>query len=216
VAEWALGLILVGLRDAAAHYRRLLAGEAYRGPTDGPGFRAGELTGKTVGLLGLGHIGRRLVELLAPFRCRVLVHDPYVPKEVALAVHAQLTSLDHVMADGEVVVCCAPLTPRTRRLIGARELDLLRPDSVFVNVSRGAIVAPDALIARARRGDVRVALDVFDPDPIPAESEIRRLPNVFLSPHLAGFSAAYLPRSFSFAVDEVERFFAGASAEGLA
>jgi phosphoglycerate dehydrogenase-like enzyme len=80
---------------------------------------------------------------------------------------------------------------------------------VFVNVSRGAIVDPDALIARARLGDIRVGLDVFEPEPIPAESPIRELPNVFLSPHIAGVTAACRPRFFSFMVDELERFFAG-------
>ena len=209
VAEWALGLMLIGLRNAAEHYRRLIGGEEYRRSTDDPGFRVGELTGKTVGLIGLGHIGRRLIELLRPFHCRVLVHDPYVPKEVALAVGAQLTSLEHVMADPEVAVCCTPLTPRTQRMVGARELDLLKADSVFVNVSRGAIVDPDALIARARRGDIRVGVDVFDPEPIPADSPIRELPNVFLSPHIAGVTAACRPRFFSFMVDELERLFGG-------
>src|SRR4051812_35414633 len=114
VAEWALGLMLIGLRNAAEHYRRLIGGEEDRRSKDDPGYRGGELTGQTVGLIGLGHIGRRLIELLAPFRCRLLVHDPYVPKEVALAVGAQLTSLERVMADSQVVVCCAPLTPKTR------------------------------------------------------------------------------------------------------
>lgn len=209
VAEWALGLMLVGLRNAAEHYRRLIAGEEYRRLPDDPGLRVGELTGKTVGLLGLGHIGRRLIELLGPFRCRVLVYDPYVPKEVALAVGAQLTSLDRVMADPDVVVCCAPITPRTRRMIGARELDLLKKDAVFVNVSRGAIVDSDALIARAQRGDIRVGLDVFDPEPIPAASPIRLLPNVFLSPHFAGVTDASRPRFFTFMVDELQRFFGG-------
>lgn len=209
VAEWALGLMLIALRNAAEHYRRLIGGEEYRRSMDDPGYRLGELTGKTVGLIGLGHIGRRLIELLQPFHCRVLVHDPYVPKEVALAVGVQLTSLEHVLADTDVVVCCAPLTPRTQRLIGARELELLKPDSAFVNVSRGAIVDPDALIARARKGDIRVGLDVFDPEPIPAGSPIRELPNVFLSPHIAGVTAACRPRFFSFMVDEIERFFGG-------
>lgn len=209
VAEWALGLMLIGLRNAAEHYRRLIGGEEYRRSHDDPGFRVGELTGRTVGLIGLGHIGRRLIELLAPFRCRVLVHDPYVPRELALAVGAQLTSLDRVMADGDVVVCTAPLTPGTYRLIGRRELDLLRPETVFVNVSRGAIVDPAALIERARRGDIRVSLDVFDPEPIPAGSPIRDLPNVFLSPHIAGVTAACRPRFFSFMVDELERHFGG-------
>jgi phosphoglycerate dehydrogenase-like enzyme len=209
VAEWALGLMLIGLRNAAEHYRRLIGGEEYRRSTDDPGYRLGELTGRRVGLIGLGHIGRRLVELLQPFRCQIVAYDPYVAKEVAQALHVELGSLQTVLGGSDVVVCLAPLTPRTQRMLGAAELDLLQPDSVFVNVSRGAIVDPEALIARARRGDIRVCLDVFDPEPIPAASPIRELPNVFLSPHIAGVTAACRPRFFSFMVDELERFFGG-------
>ena len=210
VAEWALGLVLVGLRNAGAHFRRLIADDYYTPWKDhsDPGWRMSELTGRRVGLIGLGHIGRRLVELLKPFRCDVWVHDPYVPKEVALASGVRLTSLEHVM-DCDVVVCCAPLTPKTRRMVGAREIGLLRPGTVFVNVSRGAIVDPDALTQRAKQGDVRFALDVFDPEPIPADAEVRHLPNVFLSPHIASFSRECGPRFFSFMVDELERFFGG-------
>jgi phosphoglycerate dehydrogenase-like enzyme len=209
VAEWALGLMLIGLRNAGEQFRRLIGGEEFRRSHDDPGYRLGELTGRSVGLIGLGHIGRRLIELLGPFHCRVVAYDPYVSKEVALALHVELAPLERVMAESDVVVCTAPLTPRTRRMIGPAELDLLRPDSVFVNVSRGAIVDPEALIARAGRGDIRVAIDVFDPEPIPAASPIRGLPNVFLSPHIAGVTAACRPRFFSFMVDELERFFSG-------
>jgi phosphoglycerate dehydrogenase-like enzyme len=211
VAEWALGLILVSLRNAAPYYRKLIAGErtVAWGNRQDPGFRMSELTGRSVGLIGLGHIGRRLIELLGPFGCRISVHDPYVAKEVALAMHVQLTSLERVMSRSDVVVCCAPITPATYRMIGAQQLELLPDNSVFVNVSRGGIVDSDALIARARRGDVRVGLDVFDPEPIPEDSEIRRLPNVFVTPHIASFSAACGPRFFTFMVDELERYFAG-------
>jgi phosphoglycerate dehydrogenase-like enzyme len=209
VAEWALALMLIGLRNAGAQFRRLIAGEEFRRSHDDPGYRLGELTDRCVGLIGFGHIGRRLVELLQPFRCRVLVHDPYLPKEVALALHVELVPLERVISEPDVVVCAAPLTPRTRRMLGASELELLKPDAVFVNVSRGAIVDPEALIERARRGDIRVCLDVFDPEPIPAASPIRELPNVFLSPHIAGVTAACRPRFFSFMVDELERMLSG-------
>jgi phosphoglycerate dehydrogenase-like enzyme len=205
VAEWALALMLIGLRDAGAQFRRLIGGEEFRRSREEYGFRHGELTGLTVGLIGLGHIGRRLIELLEPFHCTVLVHDPYVQNELALAMGVQLTSLEQVLCRPDVVVCTAPLTPRTRGMLGARELDLLKPEAVFVNVSRGAIVDSEALIARAKRGDIRVSLDVFDPEPIPAGSGIRDLPNVFLSPHIAGVTAACRPRFFSFLVDEIER-----------
>lgn len=209
VAEWALGLTLIGLRNAGAQFRRLIAGEEFRRDRGDPGFLFGELSGRSVGIIGLGHIGRRLIELLFPFHCRILVHDPYVAKEVALAMHVELTSLKNVLSESDVVICTAPLTPRTRGMLGAAELELLRPASVFVNVSRGAIVDSSALIARAARGDIRVSLDVFDPEPIPASSPIRTMPNVFLSPHIAGVTAACRPRFFSFMVDELERFFSG-------
>ena len=209
VAEWALALMMIGLRNAGEQFRRLIRGEEFRRSFDDPGYRLGELTGRSIGLIGFGHIGRRLVELLQPFRCPVLVYDPYLPKEAALALHVELAPLERVMAEPDVVVCTAPLTPRTHRMIGACELDLLKTDAVFVNVSRGAIVDPEALIARARRGDIRVCLDVFDPEPIPAGSPARDLPNVFLSPHIAGVTAACRPRFFSFMVDELERFFGG-------
>jgi D-3-phosphoglycerate dehydrogenase / 2-oxoglutarate reductase len=209
VAEWALGLMLIGLRNAGEQFRRLVGGEEFRRSHEDPGYRLGELTDRTVGLIGLGHIGRRLVELLAPFRCRVTAYDPYLPKDVALAMHVELAPLEHVISSSDVVVCTAPLTPRTHRMIGPPQLDLLKTDAVFVNVSRGAIVDPDALIARAQKGDIRVCLDVFDPEPIPAASPIRGLPNVFLSPHIAGVTAACRPRFFSFMVDELERYFGG-------
>jgi phosphoglycerate dehydrogenase-like enzyme len=209
VSEWALALMLIGVRNAGAQFRRLVAGEELRTSIDDPGFRIGELTGRRVGLIGLGHIARRLIELLQPFRCQIIVHDPYAPKEVAQAMHVELGPLDAVLSESEVVVCAAPLTAGTRGMLGRRELAMLRPDAVFVNVSRGAIVDSDALIARARQGDIRIALDVFDPEPIPVDSPIRELPNVFLSPHIAGVTAAARGRFFTFMVDELERLFAG-------
>src|SRR5437764_174423 len=79
--------MLIGLRNAGAHCCTLIAHREFERSSDDPGFRLGELTGRRVGLIGLGHIGRRLIELLEPFRCQVVVHDPYAPKEVALAMH---------------------------------------------------------------------------------------------------------------------------------
>ena len=119
------------------------------------------------------------------------------------------TSLENVLAKSDVIVCLAPLTPATEGMIGRRELDMIPANSVFVNVSRGAVVDSDALIARLKRGDIVAGLDVFDPEPIPADSEIIGLPNTFLSPHIAGVTLASRHRFFSLMVDELERFFRG-------
>jgi phosphoglycerate dehydrogenase-like enzyme len=209
VAEWALALAIISLRNAGEQFRHMIAPEAYRRPYTDFGYVQGELYGKKVGLIGAGHIGRRLISFLKPFHCEIMVHDPYLPKEVPDILDVLQTSLDHVMADNDVVICLAPLTPRTRGMIGKRELDLLRPGSVFVNVSRGAIVDSDALIERLRRGDVVAGLDVFDPEPIPADSPIKSLPNVFLTPHIAGVTARSRTLFFELMVDELDRFFHG-------
>ena len=211
VSEWALGMMLIGLRNAGSLFRRMIAGEiiTQESKRADPGFLRGELTGKRVGLVGCGHIGRRLLELLAPFRCQVLVHDPHLPRVVADIFDVTLTSLDKVMSEPDIVVCLAPLTLETRGMIGARELERLRPGAVFVNVSRGAVVDSDALVARLRRSDIVACLDVFDPEPVPADSPVRSMPNVFLTPHIAGVTAACGPRFVDLMVDEMRRFLAG-------
>ncbi len=209
VAEWALALAIISLRNAGEQFRHMIAHEAYQRPRTDFGYVHAELYGKKVGLIGCGHIGRRLIQFLKAFACDVRVYDPYIPKELPDVLNFLQTSLDFVMSDSDVVICLAPLTPATRRMIGKRELDLLPSGSVFVNVSRGPIVDSDALVERLRRRDIVAGLDVFDPEPIPADHPIKDLPNVFLSPHIAGVTAATREAFFTLMVDELDRFFHG-------
>ena len=209
VAEWALALILISLRNAGASFRSILAGEAPVATDNEFGYVHGELTGKRVGLIGCGHIGRRLVRYLQPFEVDIRVYDPYLASEMPDAIGVVKTSLENVLSKSDVIVCLAPLTPATAGMIGQCELNMISSNSVFVNVSRGAIVDSDALIARLKRGDIVAGLDVFDPEPIPPDSEIIGLPNTFLSPHIAGVTRVSYQRFFSLMVDELERFFRG-------
>ena len=202
VSEWTLALILISLRNAGEHFRQIVQHKAYQNPQTG--WMPSRLEGKKVGLIGGGYIARRLINYLKPFNCDIRVYDPYLPKIVPEIMGFLLTSLDFVLAESEVVVCLAPLTPKTRRMLGQRELDLLKPGTVFVNVSRGAIVDPEALIARLGRGDIVAGLDVYDPEPIPADSPIKDLPNVFLSPHIAGSNRG-LESFCTLMVDELDR-----------
>ena len=213
VAEWALGLILIGLRNAGAHFRRLIAGDVLWPDRDvflsDPGYLNGELTGKTVGLIAAGNVGRRLIELLAPFQANVLVHDPYAPTVLADAYGLEFATLPVVLAESDVVVCLVPLTVATRGMLGAGEFALLRDGAVFVNVSRGAVVDTDALIAALESGRFIACLDVVEPEPLAVDSPLRDMPNVFLSPHIAGVTAAAEPRFFELMVDEVIRCLSG-------
>jgi D-3-phosphoglycerate dehydrogenase len=211
VAEWALALIIIALKNVGMIYRDAIKPIVYERPAAGTEFSwdHGELYGKNVGLIGGGHIARRLMKFLTPFECRIEVCDPYLGKDMAESHGFTLTSLQHVMSDNDVVVCTVPLTPATRGMLGVRELGWLPPGSVFVNVSRGAVVDSDALVARLERGDICAGLDVFDPEPIPADSRIKTLPNVFITPHIASYTKEAHPRMFKLMVDELERFFAG-------
>jgi len=207
VAEWALGLILISLRNIGAQFRAVITGQP-RDPHLTP-YR-GVLRGRRVGLIGCGNMGRRLISYLKPFEVELWVYDPYVPPEMADALDFTQTSLDNVLSQCDVIVCVAPLTPTTRGMIGARAIELIRPGSAFVNVSRGAIVDSDALIARLKRNDITAGLEVWDPEPIPADSEIRRLPNAFVTQHTAGWRGeGERNEFFGLMVDEFERFFHG-------
>ncbi|MET0860424.1 MAG: NAD(P)-dependent oxidoreductase [Microbacterium sp.] len=208
VSEWALALILVGLRQHG-RFRDIIAGaqmshDDYR--TEPP---ARELTGRTVGMVGFGRIAWRLRELLEPFHVRVLAYDPFTPRELADALHVDFAPLERVMAC-EIVVCLAPATPTTTGMIGARELDLLPRDAVFVNVSRGVVVDRPALEAKAARGDAWFALDAHDPEPVAVDTPLRGMRNVFLSPHVGGMTWEAQPRFFTLMVDELKRYVDGA------
>lgn len=211
VSEWALAMAMIGLRNAGSLFRRMIAGET---PFQSNADRVndfswnGELTGRTVGLIGCGYIGRRLIELLQPFQADIYAFDPYAPRILAEIYDMTLTSLEQVMGC-DVVISLVPLTPETRQMIGEKELNLLRPGSVFVNVSRGAVVDQAALIKRLEKGDVVASLDVFDPEPLEVDSPLRTMSNVFLTPHIAGVTAPCGPRFLTLAADEIARKFAG-------
>lgn len=213
VSEWALAMMMMGLKKVGAHYRRLITdqewGTGEQRATE-PDFQMmGDLTGRTVGLIGGGNIARRLIELLVPFRVDILLHDPYLPRELASALNFTMTSLKNVMSMPDVVVCLVPHTPATEGMLGAKELSWIRPGAVFVNVSRGQVVQSDALIERLQKNDIYACLDVFDPEPVPTDSPIRGLWNVFLTPHIASTVDGTGISFFGEMIDELERFHLG-------
>jgi phosphoglycerate dehydrogenase-like enzyme len=210
-AEWALGLALVGLRNAGASFRRMIAHEnafVRAQERSGPGYDGAELSYKRVGLIGFGYLGRHLMELLRPFQVEALVFDPFVPRALAEPYGVEFGPLDKVL-ECDVVFALVPHTAATEGMLGADELERLRPGSVFVNVSRGKVVDSAALLARLKRGDVIACLDVFDPSPLPLDSPLLDLANVFVSPHIAGVTAESRRRFFSLMVDECLRHFRG-------
>ena len=211
VAEMALGLILSALRRISDYHAAMRVGEepwVQEFPTE-IDARERELTGRSLGIIGLGQVGRRLAELLGPFHCDLRVVDPYAPEAVLAAHHAQRVSLHEMLQASDVVVICAASNPGTSHLLGPEEFEMLRPNAVLVNVARAALVDTEALIARLERGDLFAAIDVFDTEPLALDSRLRALPNAYLTPHRAGGTVASVERIFGWLVDDLEAFVEG-------
>jgi phosphoglycerate dehydrogenase-like enzyme len=143
------------------------------------------LNGKTLGVLGLGTLGSRVARIGRAFEMAVLAWSRNLTAERCAEVGATLVPLDDLLARADVVTIHLVLGDRTRRLIGARELGLMKPTAYLVNTSRGPIVDEGALVEALREGRLAGAgLDVYDEEPLPAGHPLRRLPSVVLTPHL--------------------------------
>nr|WP_312870123.1 hydroxyacid dehydrogenase [Streptomyces himalayensis] len=167
------------------------------------------LYGATVGIVGASRIGRLVIERLLPLGVNVLLTDPYVTQEEARSLGVRLVDLDTLVSAGDIVSIHAPELPETRHMFDGRRLALLRDGAVLINTSRGSLIDTDALTKECAAGRIDAVLDVTDPEPLPADHPLRSLPNVLLTPHVAGAHGRELRRLGEFAVSEVERFLAG-------
>ena len=186
-AEHAIGLMLSLAKRVAASDRTLRSGQGWSLPA--PGL---EVFGATLGLVGLGRIGARVAEIARALGMRVLALDPYVAPERAAALGVGLVeSLDRLLAAADIVSLHCPAIPETYRLIDAAALARMRPGSYLINVARGAVVDEEALVAALRDGHLAGAgVDVYDPEPAPADHPLFSLPNVVCTPHIASYTTA--------------------------
>lgn len=165
---------------------------------------------KRVGIVGASRIGRRVVELLEPFSLALGVADPYLTEAEAEELGATLVPLDQLVATSDVVSLHAPDLPSTRHMIDGRRLGLMRDGATLINTARGALVDHEALIEELRSGRISAILDHTEPERLRADSPLLRLPNVLVTPHIAGSTGAELTRLGDAAVDEVLRVASGA------
>jgi phosphoglycerate dehydrogenase-like enzyme len=185
--------------EASAHYARI-TGDAR--PLYPP-VMLEELTGKTMLLVGYGAIGKEIERMIAPFHvelARVARTARTRPQ-----VHA-VSELDSLLPLSDVVILILPLTAESHGLIGRHQLSLMRQGTLLVNAARGPIVDTDALVDALNSGHIRAALDVTDPEPLPEGHPLWSCPNLLLTPHVAGSSPQFAPRSLRVAADELRRY----------
>lgn len=206
VAEYTLAMILLAGKDAMELSRRYAADPGVHAhlPLDHIGN-----FGRTVGVIGASRIGRRVIDLLAPFDFDVLLYDPHVAADDPVAARARLVGLDELFDRSTIVTVHAPLLPETVGMVGRAQLQRLAPGSTVINTARGPIVDQRALEEAVRQRGLRAVLDVTSPEPLPAADPLRRLPGVTLTPHIAGALGNELRRLGASALREVELYAAG-------
>lgn len=187
-------------------------------------FQPHELYGSTVGIVGFGSVGQQLARLLKSFNVTVLAskRDLATPEEVGYLISGEKDEgplaqrlypgrvLRTLFKDCDFVVVSVPLTPETRGMIGAKQLSALKPSAFLVDVSRGGILDHEALIEALNNEKLAgAALDVFPEEPLPADSPLWAMPNVIVSPHVAGLSPHYEERAMALFIENMERYLAG-------
>jgi phosphoglycerate dehydrogenase-like enzyme len=207
VAEYTLAMILLANKqafDAVRQYRsrRDFIDREREYPTAG-NYR------KSVGLVGASRIGKHVARLLQPFQLDVMVYDPYLDADEARAPGVNRVSLDTLLSSSDVVSVHVPVTPETTGMIGAAELALIRSGATLINTARGEILDQDALEKELLTGRINAILDVAVPDVLPPAHPFYDLPNVLLTPHIAGSMGTELWRMGEHVVSELERYVSG-------
>lgn len=209
VSEHTLMMVLALARRLLWSDAATRDGTAWDVRNDYPTF---ELEGQTVGLVGLGFIGSELArKLRAAFNCRVLAYDPYVDPRIPLLTGTTMTaSLESLLRESRILCLCAELTAETANIIGAKELALLPRGALVVNTSRGGLLDLAALGTALESGHIAgAALDVYAPEPLPADSPLLRNRNVLLTPHTAGLTAETNVRTTRSAIEQLLAGLAG-------
>lgn len=188
-------------------------------------FSPVELRDSTVGIVGYGSVGRQTARLLQAFGAKVLAakRDARHPEDTEYTLEGMgdptgdmvqrlypIQALKSMLKECDFVLVCVPLTPKTRGLIGVQELAVMKPGAFIVDISRGGVIDQEALVNALREGRLAgAALDVFTQEPLPGDNPLWKLPNVLLSPHIAGFSHRYDERAVAFFSENLMRYLSG-------
>lgn len=204
VAETTLGLMIVGMKHIWPLARHVRQG----GWREDASWPARELRKKRVGIVGASGVGRHVIDLLKPFEVTILLYDPYVSPEEAQRLGACPVEMDELARRADIISLHAPANAETYHLLDARRLKMMKDDALIVNTARGSLIDEKALVEEMSKGRFFAFLDVTDPEPPDADSPLRRLENVVVTPHLAGCIEDCSHLSLV-AVEELRRFFAG-------
>ncbi|WP_226900284.1 hydroxyacid dehydrogenase [Nonomuraea phyllanthi] len=206
VADYTVAALVLGAKRAFSRARHYADGR------DPAMWRPGPDTGLhdcTVGVIGASRVGRLVLHRLRAFDVRVLLYDPTLTPGEAALLGAELVDVDELCRRSDLVTVHAPALTETHHLLDRRRLGLLPDRTLLINTARGSLVDTEALTEECVSGRISAVLDVTDPEPLPPGHPLLGLPNVLITPHLAGAQGRELRELGEFAVTEIERFVAG-------
>ncbi|MBI4026372.1 MAG: hydroxyacid dehydrogenase [Verrucomicrobia bacterium] len=214
VAETTLGMMISGLKGFFPGHAWTRNGHWHdpRLGTDHNVIR--ELFGVTIGVISASKVGLHVVSLLRNFEVEILLYDPFMTQDRAKEMGARLVSLEELMRLSDVVSLHAPALPATRHLLRREHFKAMKDHAIFINTSRGMIVDEAALIEELKTGRIFAFIDVTDPEPPAKDHPFRALPNVVLTPHIAGNASNGCFRQGRSAVDQVLEFAEGRRMHG--
>ena len=205
VAEFVFALSLDLLRKVHIADMRLR-----KGLFDWRCYKGNQLMSKTIGVLGTGDIGKRVIQIAHGFNMNVLSVTAHPSPERAKALGVKFVDLDTLLSESDIVTLHVPLTPETEHMIGARELAKMKPTAILINTARGKVVDEDALIEALRDKKIAGAgLDVFEREPLAMNSPLLEMDNVLLTPHIAFLSEESLDECTYMSIENVEMFIKG-------
>jgi phosphoglycerate dehydrogenase-like enzyme len=164
---------------------------------------------RKIGIIGFGAVGRNLVSLLRPFRPEIFVFDPYTEDDILLSYGVKRTSIDNIFSDSKIITIHVPQIPETFHMIGSVLLEKISDDAVFINTSRGSVIDETQLEAELKKNRFSAVLDVFEKEPLPLDSKLRKLPNVYLIPHMAGPTAERREAAALGVLEDIKNFIEG-------
>lgn len=202
VAEIGLGFALALARDIVAADTAFAQGRELWGGAGNPGARL--LSGSDIGIIGFGDLGRALFRLLAGFRARIRIHDPWLPASVIEDHGGIPASLPEVLQTSDTLFVLAAVTAENQRFLGADAFASMRPGAAFILLSRADVVDFEALLDAVERGHIRAASDVFPQEPLPPDHRVRRLPGFLRSAHRAGALDVAFKRMGDMVLDDLD------------
>ena len=207
VAEHTIGSLIMMARRWIDHAINIRDRGIWKDPNLSDSIQG--LQGSVVGVVSASTVGREVIRLLQPFDVRIVTYDPYLSDSDANRLKVKRVDLNTLFEESDMVTIHAPSISETNRMIGKKQLNLLKNNAVLINTSRGSVLDYDALFEEAKTGRILVQLDVTTPEPLPSDHQLRPLPNVVITPHTSGGGIYGMHKIGETTLTALEKFFQG-------